>query len=98
MGSTTRLRRNQARIQVDMTEVDRPTRVRPKAPAALAMLTAFALVANSVPVRAQGDLPGGMPFIRDAEIEQLLRDYTQPILKVAGLAQQNVHVVIINER
>ena len=36
--------------------------------------------------------------IRDAEIEQLLRDYTQPILKVAGLGQQNIRVIIINDR
>ena len=42
--------------------------------------------------------PNGLPVIRDAEIEQLLRDYTAPILKVAGLAQQNVQVVLINER
>jgi predicted Zn-dependent protease len=41
---------------------------------------------------------GGLPIIRDAEIEQLLRDYIQPILRVAGLAKQNVHVVIINDR
>ncbi len=39
-----------------------------------------------------------MPVIRDAEIEQLLRDYSQPILRTAGLAKQNVQVVIINER
>ena len=39
-----------------------------------------------------------MPIIRDAEIEQLLRDYTKPILKVAGLSDQNIHVVIINDR
>ena len=38
------------------------------------------------------------PVIRDAEIEQLLRDYTQPILRAAGLAQQNIQVVIINDR
>lgn len=36
-------------------------------------------------------------MIRDAEIEQLLRDYTAPILHVAGLGNQNVQVVIINE-
>jgi predicted Zn-dependent protease len=41
---------------------------------------------------------GGLPIIRDAEIEQVLRDYTQPILRAAGLAQQNVRVVIINDR
>ena len=28
----------------------------------------------------------------------MLREYTQPILRVAGLAQQNVQVVIINDR
>ena len=39
-----------------------------------------------------------MPLIRDAEIEQLLRDYTQPILRAAGLSQQNIRVVIINDR
>lgn len=39
-----------------------------------------------------------MPIIRDTEIEQLLRDYTQPILKAAGLANQNVQIVIINNR
>jgi hypothetical protein len=37
-------------------------------------------------------------MIRDAEIEQLMRDYTAPILRVAGLAQQNVQVVIIDDR
>jgi predicted Zn-dependent protease len=36
--------------------------------------------------------------VRDAEIEQLLKEYTQPLLKAAGLAQQNVQVVIINDR
>jgi predicted Zn-dependent protease len=50
-----------------------------------------------MPARAQ-DLPKGLPIIRDAEIEQLLREYTQPILRAAGLAQQNIHVVIINDR
>jgi predicted Zn-dependent protease len=43
-------------------------------------------------------LPPGLPVIRDAEIEQLLRDYTQPILRSAGLAQQNIQVTIINDR
>ncbi|HLL26457.1 MAG TPA: M48 family metalloprotease [Xanthobacteraceae bacterium] len=44
---------------------------------------------------AQDSMPG---IIRDAEIEELLREYTQPILKVAGLTQQNVRVVILNDR
>ncbi len=48
--------------------------------------------------RAQTGSSAGIPMIRDAEIEQLLRDYTQPILRVAGLSQQNVRVVIINNK
>ena len=37
-------------------------------------------------------------MIRDAEIEQLLRDYTAPIFKAAGLTTQNVQVVIIDDK
>ena len=36
-------------------------------------------------------------MIRDTEAEQLLRDYTRPILRAAGLEKQNIQVVIINE-
>jgi predicted Zn-dependent protease len=46
--------------------------------------------------RAQDDNKGP-PLIRDTEIEQLLRDYSRPILRVAGLEKQNIQVVIINE-
>jgi predicted Zn-dependent protease len=41
---------------------------------------------------------GKVPVLRDAETEELLRDYTRPILKAANLAQQNIEVVIINSR
>jgi predicted Zn-dependent protease len=68
-----------------------------RAPRSIAMLVACALAVASVAARAQ-DVPKGMPVIRDSEIEQLLRDYTQPILRAAGLAQQKIHVVIINDR
>lgn len=49
-------------------------------------------------VPAQAQVPRGIPLIRDTEIEQLLRDYAQPILRAAGLAKQNVKVVVINDR
>lgn len=68
-----------------------------RAPRAVALLAAAALFAGSVPAPAQ-DVPKGMPIIRDSEIEQLLREYTQPILKAAGLTQQHIHVIIINDR
>ena len=71
----------------------------------IALMTAFAVAAFSlssatVPVRAQTapDLPRGMPIIRDAEIEQLLRDYTSPLLRAAGLAKQGIQVTIINDK
>jgi len=64
----------------------------------LAMVTACAVAAASVPVRAQEKPNAGLPVIRDAEIEQLLREYTLPILRAAGLAQQNIHVVLINDK
>lgn len=36
-------------------------------------------------------------IIRDAEIESLMRDYTRPIYKAAGLQQQNIQVVLIGD-
>jgi predicted Zn-dependent protease len=61
----------------------------------MALAVAFAPVAT----RAQEKDPTKeLPIIRDAEIEQLLRDYTQPVLRVAGLGQRNIRVVIINDR
>lgn len=62
---------------------------------ALAVALAGATAFGSMPARAQS---GGPPrILRDAEIEQLLRDYTAPILRAAGLTKQNVQVVIIND-
>jgi predicted Zn-dependent protease len=80
-----------------------PSRARRARPAArgIAIATAAALLLSSQPALSQprgGGPNGGLPVIRDAEIEQLMRDYTAPILKAAGLAQQNVQVVLINER
>ncbi len=84
------------RSQADMTGTERPTRARPTAPASrlVAVVTATALAAASFPAHAQK----GPPIVRDAEIEQLLREYTQPLLRAAGLGQQNIQVVIINDR
>jgi len=61
---------------------------------ATAIVTAAALLIGSWPAHAQ---QGGPPLLRDAETEQLLRDYTRPILRAAGLEKQNIQVVIIND-
>jgi predicted Zn-dependent protease len=60
-----------------------------------AIVTAGALALAPVATTAQENK--GPKLLRDAEIEQLLRDYTRPILRVAGLEQQNIQVVIIND-
>ena len=61
---------------------------------ATAVVTATALLVGSWPAHAQ---QGGPPLLRDAETEQLLRDYTRPILRAAGLEKQNIQVVITND-
>jgi len=67
---------------------------------AIATLTAAALVLTSAP--AMGPVSAetkakGPPLLRDTETEQLLRDYSRPILRAAGLEKQNIQVVIIND-
>jgi predicted Zn-dependent protease len=77
----------------------------PVTPARALARRATALVAAAAVLVAQAQLPAhaqaggkGLNVIRDAEIEELLRDYTRPVLKAAGLAKQNIEVVIINDR
>ena len=82
-----------------MTAADTTTRIRwQPLPRLLAVATAVALAATAGPAHTQPRKGGGPPIIRDAEIEQLLREYTEPILKAAGLGKQNIRVVIINNR
>jgi predicted Zn-dependent protease len=62
-----------------------------------AMAVALAIaVAPFSTVRAQ-DENRGPPVLRDTETEQLLREYTRPILRAAGLEKQNIQMVIIND-
>jgi predicted Zn-dependent protease len=60
-----------------------------------AVLTAVALTLAPLSARAQEQK--GPSVLRDTETEQLLRDYTRPILRTAGLEKQNIQVVIIND-
>jgi predicted Zn-dependent protease len=64
---------------------------------AVAVAASLMVAAASLPFRAHAH-EASLPIIRDSEIEQLLRDYSQPILRVAGLGQRNIRVVIINDR
>lgn len=84
-----------------MTANGTPIKARPRKPAVrvAALIAAAAIAVAGLPA-AQAKAPEsrGLPIIRDTEIEQLLRDYAAPILRTAGLAQQNVKVVVINDR
>lgn len=69
--------------------------LRKTASALTALVTAVAIALLPVPsAHAQGK---GPPVLRDTETEQLLREYTRPILRVAGLEKQNIQMVIIND-
>jgi predicted Zn-dependent protease len=57
----------------------------------MAAFLSAALIVATQPARAQG-------LIRDAEIENLLRVYSKPIFKVAGLAQQKINIHLIGQR
>jgi predicted Zn-dependent protease len=61
-----------------------------------ALMTAVALAVAPVS-SALAQQAKGPPVIRDTEAEQLLREYTRPILRAAGLEKQNIQIVIINE-
>ena len=62
-------------------------------PKLTALATAVAIAVSPIPARAQQ----GPAILRDTETEQLLRDYTRPILRAAGLEKQNIQIVIVNE-
>src|SRR6201989_2971483 len=61
----------------------------------VAAAIALAQVVPLAPVVAQANR--GPALLRDTETEQLLREYTRPILRVAGLEKQNIQMVIIND-
>jgi predicted Zn-dependent protease len=60
---------------------------------ALAAAVALAVAPATAPAQENR----GPPILRDTEAEQLLRDYTRPILRAAGMEKQNIQMVIINE-
>ncbi|MEI9403521.1 M48 family metalloprotease [Mesorhizobium argentiipisi] len=57
------------------------------------MLAAAVAVSSSVSAFAQG-----VPVVRDAEIEALVRDYARPIFKAAGLANDGIDIVLVNDQ
>ena len=58
---------------------------------------ATALALTLAPLAALAQEEKGLAILRDTETEQLLRDYSRPILRAAGLEKQNIQVTIINQ-
>ncbi|MDB5638827.1 MAG: peptidase [Bradyrhizobium sp.] len=63
----------------------------------LTAVTAAAALAIAPMSPALAQQEKGPPVIRDTEAEQLLREYTRPVLRAAGLEKQNIQIVIIND-
>ncbi len=55
----------------------------------------FALMTSYAPIPATAQ-SRGIPLIRDAEIEGLMRLYTRPVFKVAGINPRSVEVHLVN--
>jgi predicted Zn-dependent protease len=61
----------------------------------IAVAAAVALILAPIPaITQEGEK---LALLRDTETEQLLRDYSRPILRAAGLEKQNIQVTIINQ-
>ncbi len=56
----------------------------------------FAL-AISFAVTLQPAVAQGVSVVRDAEIEQLLKEYAAPVLKAAGLGNSGIEIIIVND-
>ncbi|MER9231701.1 M48 family metalloprotease [Mesorhizobium sp. M0622] len=56
-------------------------------------LAAVVAIAGSVNAFAQN-----VPVVRDAEIEALVRDYARPIFKAAGLSNDAINIVLVNDQ
>lgn len=79
-----------ARRGLDVRGPSRPGPSRWRALSLAALYAAAVSLTSVTPVVAQG-----MALVRDTEIENLLKDYSKPIFKAAGLGSQNVTVRIV---
>ena len=62
---------------------------------ALAALTALSVLAGAAPPAAAQQ---GVAIIRDAETEQLLREYVTPIFRAAGINTNAAKIILVGNR
>ncbi|MER8747938.1 M48 family metalloprotease [Mesorhizobium sp. M1050] len=61
----------------------------------------FATLSLGVAVAAASSVSAfaqNVPVVRDAEIEALVRDYARPIFRAAGLANDGIDIVLVNDQ
>jgi predicted Zn-dependent protease len=63
----------------------------------LALAPVFVPTLAPIAPASAEDQNRGPNILRDTESEALLREYTRPVLRVAGLEKQNIQIVIIND-
>ena len=64
---------------------------------AVAAATTAAFAVSLVLVAASPSRAQSVAVVRDAEIESLLTDYAAPIFRAAGLADQNIRIVLVSD-
>eukprot|EP00873_Tetraselmis_striata_P043476 jgi/Tetstr1/463740/TSEL_000789.t1 len=80
--------------QDSVSQPRRPA-LRPSLGRRVASVAAAALIGITSalqPAQAQG----GLPLVRDAETEELMRDYAAPIFDAAGISRQQVEIILVN--
>ncbi|MDR7032006.1 M48 family metalloprotease [Mesorhizobium sp. BE184] len=60
-------------------------------------LTALSLGALMAAASSISAFAQGVPVVRDAEIEALVRDYARPIFKAAGLSNAGIQIILVND-
>ncbi|WP_279479542.1 M48 family metalloprotease [Aureimonas sp. SK2] len=60
-------------------------------------MTAVLALTIAMPAAEAQTARRSLPVVRDAEIESLIRDYSTPILKAAGLSPSRVEIVLVND-
>ncbi|MGN6145743.1 MAG: M48 family metalloprotease [Mesorhizobium sp.] len=78
-----------------MLSLSRPASTFAKAARAAVTFSLGAVMAFAGTVSAFAQ---GVPVVRDAEIEALVRDYARPIFKAAGLSSSNIQIVLVNDK
>lgn len=70
--------------------------IRDHAMRAVAILAALCLFVQASALPALAQSRGG--FLRDAETEELLRDYVRPIFRAAGISTSKINIYLINDK